>query len=335
MGTLTGIEFSKIRKMGAAKFAIITVLVVMAILIGIEAVDVAEYNNNAAYRDELFSWQEREENVIKYASISLEEDSFFTELQREQIRRRIAIAEYRLEHNIQKDVYKNVWWFFNDSTFANVIKYVTAITAIIACFHIAGEYNRNTMRQMLLLPYKRYKILLAKLAAISLFGLLLYMIVFVLGLVSGFILHGTNGLGARVVLYYGSSITTMNMSLYSLLVVLLNVVELVFYISIVILLCVLTKNTTISAIVSLLLVLFGAPACFFLATYYPVLYYMPFANLDFRRYLDFGTIMPAIESGFNSVVIENLNPFGSAAIVVVTILTVLAVSFTVFKRQDI
>ncbi len=56
-------------------------------------------------------------------------------------------------------------------------------------------------------------------AKFGIIAVIAVMIVLVLGIVSGFILHGTNGLGAKVVLYYADTITTMNMSLYSLILV--------------------------------------------------------------------------------------------------------------------
>lgn len=313
---------------------ILSVFVIMTGLIISETRDIAAYRENEEYREELMSWQEREENLVKYAKESLT-DPYYTDLQKEQIKRRIEIAEYRLEHNIEKDIYKNVWWFFNDNAFNVVFTLVLLVVILAGCINIGGEYNNKTMQQMCLLPYKRSKIVTAKLLTLLLFGGMLYAVVFVIGLLSGMLIHGTAGFNASVVLYFGANITTMNMSVYSILLVLLKLIELFFFISFAGFISFVTRSATVSTIISVLAVLFGEPISTMLSQYYNVMNYSPFTQLNFRRYLDFGTTMPAIENWFENGVVEGVTPGISFVIVMVVIVTCTISTYAVVKRQEL
>lgn len=334
MLTLIKIEWLKIFKSKLTKLCCVILVLIMAGMIITEYQDMQLFKNSEAYQNEVLSWQEREQNLITYATESLE-DPWYNDLQKEQIRRRIEIAAYRLEHDLPKDIYKNVWWFFNDNAFEMISTVVVVMTIIIGSINLALEYTTHTLRQVLLLPYKRWKILLSKFIAILLAGLLLYGILFVMGLGSGFIIHGTNGLSAQIILYMGDALTTMNMSVYSIIIVLLNLIKLAFYTAFVILLAVWTKNATATTIIASGFVLLSGMIGNFLASYYSFVNYLPFMNLDFRRYLDFGTTMPTLETFGGSYVIEGITPLISASIVFMTIVIFIGISFIGFKRQDI
>ena len=335
MKKLISFELEKMLRSKAAKIALILLVVVMAGLIIAEYQDVRAYNQNAEYRQELNDWRSREENVIKFANQSLNEDDWVSPFQREQIERRIAIAQYRLDNDIQKDVYKNVWWFFNDNSFNLMSSLVIVLTALLGSACLAGEYGKNTMRQVALLPYRRWKILTAKAAATALCGLGLYAILFLLGVLSGFLLHGADGLASRVVLYFGKTISTMNMSLYSLIVVLLKIADLVFYIVFTLFVAVFTRSAGASAIISGAAAVFSVPVCNFISDYYPVMNYLPFCNLDFRRFLDFGTVMPRIEPGWAAVVQPGISAPLAAAISGIFTLLLIFFSYRRFNRQEL
>lgn len=334
MWSLIQIEWMKIVKSKLTKVCFLALVVIMVGMIITEYQDIQTYNENTAYQQEIMSWQEREETVIKYATQSLEEDPWYNALQREQISRRIEIAKYRLEYDIPKDIYKNVWWFFNDNAFNMVSSIVVVMTIVIGSMSVAGEYSARTVRQMLLLPYNRYKILGSKLISMLCIGALLYATMFMMGLVSGFLIHGTNGLSSQVVLYFGDQLTTMNMSVYSLLIILFKLIEIGFYAAFVLFLSVCTKNTAATTVIAAAFALGSEMVGNFLASYYDSINYLPFMNLNFRRYLDFGTTMPSLEAFGGSAVVEGITPLLSASIVIGSIALFITLSFMMFKRQD-
>lgn len=334
MKTLMKTEWQKCLKLKVTKYCFIALALIMIGMIVVEFEDVQTFKENSAYQEEVLSWKEREENLIKYATESLEEDPWYSEFEKDQISRRIEIAKFRLEHNIEKDVYKNVWWFFNDKAFGVISTIVIIMTILIGSANIAGEYSTHTLRQVLLLPYKRWKILFSKFIVMLLVGVTLYGVMFVMGLGSGFLLHGFNGLTSQVVLYFGKTLTTMNMSLYSLSIVLLKLIELAFYASFVLLVSVWTKNIAATTVMTSAFAIGSVSVGNFLASYYSAINYLPFMNLDFRRYLDFGTTMPTLEVFSGNVVVEGITPLLSIGIVSTTIVVFIIVSFNIFKRQD-
>lgn len=334
MTPLIQTELIKIFKNSATKICFIVLIFIMLGVSITEYQDIFAFRNNTDYQNEIMSWSEREENLIKYASESLQEP-WYNKLQKEQIKKRIDVAKYRLDNDIPKDIYKNVWWFFNDKSFNLVSTITILMMIIIGSINIAGEYSSNTLRQVLLLPYKRWKILLSKFCAIVLTGLILYGFVFVIGVLSGILLHGTEGISSQVVLYFGNDITTINMSFYSILIVLFKLVEIIFYSVMILLISVMTKSTSASMLVTSTTAIFSVPVSNLLASYYSILNYSPFLNIDFRRYLDFGTTMPMSEVFFENNVVEGITPVVSIVIIVITILIFMGASFAIFSHQDV
>lgn len=335
MKNLINAELLKLFRSKVTIICMSLLFIIMGVLIIGEYSDVKEYNSNKDYHNEVISWKEREENLVKYAKDSYQNDNWLTPLQKDQIQRRIEIAEYRLDNNIEKDIYKNVWWFFNDNSFSIVCSVIVVMIVLIGAVSIAGEYSSRTIRQVLLLPYRREKILSAKLIALLGISLFLFAEMFLMGLISGFVIHGTQGLSSLVVLYFGSRLTVMNMSVYSIIVVLFQLIKILFYISLVVFISVATKNVSATVIISAFIAVFSGPISFFLGSYYKSLYYLPFANLDFRRYLDFGTTMPEIETYTKSVVVSGLTSSGSAIIVILSIIILVAGGFAIFRKQDL
>lgn len=334
MQRLIKMELYKIYKERGTRICFLGLLIIMLILTATEYMDVREYNRNQEYQNEVISWEEREQTLIKYATESLEDD-YYSPLQKEQIRRRIEIAKYRIENDIPKDIYKNVWWFFNDSSFSVISLLVIAGIVWIGSSAVASEYQKHTIRPMLLLPYRRFRILLSKYIATGIAGALLYGLVFILGLLSGLILHGVEGMNSQVVLYFGGNLVTMNMSLYSLLIILLKAVEILFYAAVTVFLAVCTKNVAATCIVGGALGVFGVPILSFMAGYYPFIRYLPFLNVNFRRYLDFGTTMPVLEQFFQNDVVAGITPVYSAIIVLLTIAAAFFISLWTFERQEL
>lgn len=334
MQSLIGFELKKTLLSRTFLVFVILTAVIMTIFSAAEYSDVKDFRENASYQQEVMSWQEREQNAVRYGKESLEEDEWLTPLAREQVRRRIAIAQYRLENNIPKDVYKNVWWFFNDRAFNTATTFLLVMVIITAGTNMAGEYHDETIRQVLLLPYKRWRIISSKIISSVLSALILYGILFVLGIISGLILHGTGRLDAKTVLYLSDSVTTMKMSTYSIIVVLLKLTEIIFYIIFAVFLAVITKNAGITIIISSLTGVFSNLLGNFIVPYYRIVAYIPFLNLDFRKYLDFGTVLWQSENGFESVVYENITAPVSVSVFVISVITMLFLSVQIFRKQD-
>lgn len=331
---LTKAELTKYIKLKSVLLGIIAIIVIMIGLTFNEFMDAKAFKENEGYQNEVMSWREREENIIKFGTESLS-DQWYGEFEKDQIQRRIDIAKYRLENDIPSNIYKNMWWFFNDNSFAWIIRLAIAVIILAGAINIGREYTDKTMTQMLLLPYKRWKILLSKYCAMLVFGLVLFIGIFILGIASGLIIHGTSGLNATVVLNNGATINTISMTAYSLLVILTKLIEVIFYIALTCFLSVVIRSGAVASVIGVLTALLLTPATIFVSKYYSIFNYFPLNNLDFRRYLDFGTIMPAVNADFQSVVIEGITPAISAIIVAATIAILTIIAFYTFEKRDV
>lgn len=88
----------------------------------------------------------------------------------------LALAEYRLEHNIRPE-YNTMWGSMNGA--AMLVMLITLFTVIVAGDSLAGEFSTGTIKLLLIRPSSRTKILISKYISLILFGLLLLVILFV------------------------------------------------------------------------------------------------------------------------------------------------------------
>lgn len=145
---LSKLEFSKMFKTKIARVGIILAFIIMIGLTISEYSDikrVREYES-ANGTSESWDWREREEYLISQKE-SMISDPYYNEIDREQIERRVEIAEYRLEHNITKDYEKNIWWFFADNSFNWVFRFIILIVVLVGVFNVSSEYNNKTIKQ--------------------------------------------------------------------------------------------------------------------------------------------------------------------------------------------
>lgn len=333
---LSKCEFAKIMKTGMAKVLLVILSVIM---IGIT---VSEYNQHQADQDpavqaaeEAFDsrWQERE-NFLLSESQSYMEDPYYSDIQKEAIRKRLEIAEYKLEHNISRNIYKNTWYFFSDSMFKWVSIIVSLFAALIAAFSVASEYNDRTITQILLLPYKRSKILTAKYMASFMYAAICLGIVIVLGILSGAIVYGFSLSNDSIILSGVNGPYLMSGFTYSITVVLMKLLEIALMIFLAIMIAILSKSTALATILTALTLIIVKPFSLFASAYNDLWQYTPFLNSDLRKYLEFGSVMPGIENGFNNNVIAGMSWQISLAIVIAYCAVFAFIAYGSFCKQD-
>lgn len=340
---LTKWEFFKIMKTSMAMVILALLVAIMGGITYSEFQGKKEYDafmadeNDPRREFELsFSnnWRDKEEQLIINATSALE-DPFYDTIQRETIRRRIEIAEYKLETNTERSFLKNMWYFFGDDSFKWVTMLLVIAVAIVGTFNLAGEYSEKTISPLLLMPYKRYKILTAKYLATLLYGFIALGIVIILGILSGIIIFGFDA-GKGVIPLYGTNGPYFMSSLnYSILVVLFKTVDIIFITILSFFIAVLLKSTTVASITTIITVTLLSPFIIFASKYYNILNYTPFTNLDFRKFLEFGSVMPSIENGFENVVVSGISPLIAALIVLAYSFIFLYATYFVFCKKDV
>lgn len=340
---LTKWEFFKIMKTRIAVVILALIVVIMGGITYNEFQDKQEYDSFMADEtdprqefelDFINNWREKEEQLIINATSSLD-DPYYNEVQREQIRRRIEIAEYKLETNTERSFVKNMWYFFGDKGFTYISMLLVIAVAIIGTFNLASEYSEKTITPLLLLPYKRYKILTAKYLATLLYGFLALGLIIILGILSGIFIFGTD-VGAGVIPLYGlKGPYFISNFIYSVLVVMFKIVDIIFITALSFFIAVVLKSTTLATITTVFTVTIFSQFIIFAAKYYDFLNYTPFINMDFRKFLEFGSVMPSIDNTFENVVVSGITPLIACIIVIVYIVIFIYATYFVFCKKDV
>lgn len=333
---LSKLEFSKMFKTKIAKIGIILSFLIM---IGLT---ISEYSDMKRVREyestngtsATFDWREREEYLISQKE-SMLSDPYYDDIQRDEINKRIEIAEYRLEYNITKDYEKNIWWFFADNSFNWVFRFIILTVVLVGVFNVASEYNNKTINMWLVSPYKRWKVLTSKYLAILIYGLEILGIVLVMGLLSGIIIHGFDRISSQTILYGVNGPYVISTALYSVIIVLLKLVELIFSIALAFMIAVLLKSVSFATITSIITIFLVSPVVLYAGKMSRLINYLPFNHLDFRKFLDYGTVLPQINNDFQSIVIQGFTPVIAALIVGAYIALFMAITYGVFCKRDV
>ncbi|MDU3721700.1 ABC transporter permease subunit [Clostridium celatum] len=335
---LTKWEFYKILKNRISLIMLAILTIVMCILTFNEFNDYKRYKNLESTDSSLLNldtnWQEREELLINSIDDYMN-DPYYSDIEKEAIYKRYEIAKYKLETNTQRQLYKNKWYFFSDNTFKWVSMLVVLFVSIIGAFNLSTEYTNKTINPLLLLPYKRYKILIAKYLSTLLYGLISFGLVIILGILSGIIVYGFGASGGVVILYGNSGPYTLPMFTYSMIVVALQLINIVFYTILSFLIAVVLKSVAVATIATVLSLTIISPLNAFCADYYDIFKFLPFVNIDFRKFLEFGSTLPAIEFNFESTVYSGITPTIASLILAAYCLIFIFITYYIFCKKDI
>lgn len=327
---LTKLELKKMLKTNVAIIGIILTIMIMSVVTFIEYND----TKSSSMTSTSINWREREEFLLS-ESQNILSDPYYDEVETEQVLKRLEIAKYRLNNNISKDYYKTSWWFFNDSSFNWVVRFIILITVIIGVFNLTMEFDKKTIRFWAVSPYKRNKILTSKYLATFIYSFMLLGIVFIFGLLSGIIIYGLNSGALFNVLYGINGPYIMKISTYSIIVVLLKFIEIIFTVSLVFMIGMLLKSIAFSTIVSIITTFIIAPIVLYAGKVNNLYNYLPFNHLDFRKFLDFGTVLPEVNNDFSSIILQGFTPIIAGTIVFIYILLFTIITYTIFCKNDL
>lgn len=141
------------------------------------------------------AWREdvTEQKMRDLASMN---DPKIREESRQYLQERIAIADYRLEHDIRTED-ATIWSGINGS--ASMVVLITLFTVIVAGDSLAGEFSTGTIKLLLIRPMNRLKVLISKYIAMLKFGILLLIILFVVSLLFNGLLYNFQHMDLKLV----------------------------------------------------------------------------------------------------------------------------------------
>jgi ABC-2 type transport system permease protein len=173
------------------------------------------------WKAELLQKNQQYNKILEQPKLDKEDRTYY--------KQQIAINNYHLKHNI-RTTDGTMWDGVNGS--ANLMIVITLFTIIIVGDSVAGEFSSGTIKQLLIRPASRVKILLSKYISVLLFSMLLLLILFVTSVVVNGILYGFGYMDLPLIGMNGEGqITESNMVLNLWKTYLFNGVSTVMYVT--------------------------------------------------------------------------------------------------------
>jgi len=212
-----------------------------------------------------------------------------------------------------------------------IVSFVLAIIVIfVASGTVATELSNGTMKMLAIRPYSRNKIILAKFLACIAFMIIMVLMAFVIAFAVGFFTYGIGATNVLVV-FNSSKVVEMNVFVVTILYLLSCILNLIFYISLSILVSILFKSNVISVIIGLLT--YGISIIFNALLYAKNwMVYLPFAHFDLFKY--FGSIVN--NGDFFGFSLANGGTFTISIIyLLICILLNVFISTFIFRKRNI
>lgn len=256
-----------------------------------------------------------------------------------------GMAEYKYSNDTDstemvKSYYEN-WYILdeevdtsNDNTLRSVfVNFFSEYSFLILVFSImiaggivSDEFNKGTIKSLLIVPHKRSKILLAKYISVLIMILLIIGVLIVSELLIGGILMGFGSLGIPVVVYNitNSCLEVLNIFGYLGLQILANLPQIILLATLAFACSVIVNSTAFSIVIPFCGIIASELINGFALVYdIKILNYFVTTNWDFTVYLFGGTSIYG-----NSLL-------HAIIVCLVYLLIMLVVTFIVFKRKDI
>lgn len=211
--------------------------------------------------------------------------------------------------------------FFNEYSFL-----ILVFGIMIAGGIVSDEFNKGTIKSLLIVPHKRSKILLAKYISVLIMLLFIIGIFIVSELLIGGILMGFGSLSIPVVVYNitDSCLEVLNIFGYLILQILANLPQIILLVTLAFACSVIVNSTAFSIVIPFCGIIASELINGFALVYdIKILNYFVTTNWDFTVYLFGGTSIYG-----NSLI-------HAIIVCLVYLLIMLVVTFIVFKKKDI
>lgn len=211
--------------------------------------------------------------------------------------------------------------FFNEYSFL-----ILVFGIMIAGGIVSDEFNKGTIKSLLIIPHKRSKILLAKYISVLIMLLFIIGIFIVSELLIGGILMGFGSLSIPVVVYNitDSCLEVLNIFGYLILQILANLPQIILLVTLAFACSVIVNSTAFSIVIPFCGIIASELINGFALVYdIKILNYFVTTNWDFTVYLFGGTSL------FGNSLIHAI------IVCLVYLIIMLVVTFIVFKKKDI
>ena len=263
----------------------------------------------------------------------------YSQVYKYKLNEEIKINEYLIKNEIFDYNYLSSFNFNSSSSYTTnsydytvytmqiLIILIIIFTIFYACSSIAGDQYAGTMKMIAIRPYTRDKLFAGKYISCLMFGVMLILISMICSFVVGAISYGVTFKNCLVV-FNSSTVISISPILLLFLYLFSLILNLLFYISLAMLLCLVFKSNALSVFVSS--VFYGAQIILCGTVSSAWLNYTPFGHFDLFKFFgnsQFGLLKMNILPDAN---------FLTSAIVLCSLIVIFnIISHFIFKRRDI
>lgn len=211
--------------------------------------------------------------------------------------------------------------FYSEYTFLILVFGVMIAGAIVS-----EEYNKGTIKSLLITPYKRSTILLSKFITVIIFTILFIIISYLMQIIIGGLFLGFGSLSNHVVEYNlaSKSLEVMSLSKYVLLYSIANLPQIILLVTLAFAVSTIVGNTAFAIVITFAGVIGSSIINMFASAYkIEILKYFVTTNWDFNYYL-FGGTSPYKTSLTHAIIV-----------CIIYFLIMVITSFIVFNKKNI
>jgi len=177
----------------------------------------------------------------------------YDDVQANELKKTIALDNYRLDHNMAPIITESTdsKGYYTPSGFLGIsVEFASLIVSVFAIF-LAGsivstEFSKGTIKFLLISPYKRWKILLAKYKAIMISILAAMVISYLVANILAYTVYGGYGLNQAYVYYHFGHVHSMPHYFYVIIQFIFAMITPIFLSTISLMIATLTRNGALS-----------------------------------------------------------------------------------------
>ena len=275
-----------------------------------------DYINNAI--DEVISLASQ---VKTYETTTNEETKTHLEQSVKSYYKSRYILENKEDINNESNLRYIMTNFYSEYTFLILVFGVMIAGAIVS-----EEYNKGTIKSLLITPYKRSTILLSKFITVIIFTILFIIISYLMQIIIGGLFLGFGSLSNHVVEYNlaTKSLEVMSLSKYVLLYSIANLPQIILLVTLAFAVSTIVGNTAFAIVITFAGVIGSSIINMFASAYkIEILKYFVTTNWDFNYYL-FGGTSPYKTSLTHAIIV-----------CIIYFLIMVITSFIVFNKKNI
>ncbi len=311
-------EFTKILK---TKWLLVLFLSIAIIVVGTSLMSFDNSINSKNWKEEETTHLHSLYNELENYQLNAKNDTtglneMFIEITQDDI----ELYEYSLEHNIPINL-RSVWRNVNNCT--DYLWLIIIVLVIICVSIFSDDYKYGIIKQEVIRPYSRMKILLGKHLTIFTVSAVAFLTMFILSLIIGLILGGNDSICSIILKQLEGEIVEINVMNNILLMYLSNFIMCIFVIQIAIFCVVLIRNSILPLLISL-----GAFLCKDLLNSSfnnnEIYKYTIFPNMDLSQYI------------YGHEIVFTGNSLGFSLVVFMVYFSLITIStYLIFIKKDL